>query len=289
MFACNIAIDNYLRFLILLPMSDYPNDQPEVKSVSQMPFLDHLDQLRWRLLKSIIAIVAMSVIAFSFSDELFQLIIKPLGDIQLHVTDVTGSFYAYLKVSMITGVLAAVPVIFYQLWAFVSPGLYAQEKSAIIPMAAVSTLLFLTGVSFCWWIVLPMSLNFLIGFSGDLFEPIITVGSYISFAGTLLIAFGFSFEMPVVAYFLGKIGILSSAFMVKGRRYAIVIILIVAAILTPADIFSQVMLAGPLYVLYEISILLVKSIEKKRAIKRAREDREANEEDSAEENEFPMN
>lgn len=270
-------------------MSDYPNDQPEVKSVSQMPFLDHLDQLRWRLLKSIIAIVAMSVIAFSFSDELFGLIIKPLGDIRLHVTDVTGSFYAYLKVSMITGVLAAVPVIFYQLWAFVSPGLYAQEKSAIIPMVAVSTLLFLTGVSFCWWIVLPMSLNFLIGFSGDLFEPIITVGSYISFAGTLLIAFGFSFEMPVVAYFLGKIGILSSAFMVKGRRYAIVIILIVAAILTPADIFSQVMLAGPLYVLYEISILVVRSIEKKRAIKRAREDREANEEDSAEENEFPMN
>lgn len=227
----------------------------------------------------------MSVIAFSFSDELFGLIIKPLGDIRLHVTDVTGSFYAYLKVSMITGVLAAVPVIFYQLWAFVSPGLYAQEKSAIIPMVAVSTLLFLTGVSFCWWIVLPMSLNFLIGFSGDLFEPIITVGSYISFAGTLLIAFGFSFEMPVVAYFLGKIGILSSAFMVKGRRYAIVIILIVAAILTPADIFSQVMLAGPLYVLYEISILLVKSIEKKRAKKKA-------EEDSAEENEedqFPMN
>lgn len=279
----NIAVDNYRRFLILPPMSDYPNDQSENKGLSQMPFLDHLDQLRWRLLKSIVAVVVTSLVAFYFSDQLFVLIVKPLGDIKLHVTEVTSSFYAYLKVSIITGILAAVPIIFYQLWAFVSPGLYAKEKSAIFPLVFVSTMLFLVGAGFCWYVVLPMSLDFLIGFSGDLFEPIITVGSYISFAGILLLAFGFGFEMPVVAYFLGKIGILSSSFMSKGRRYAIVMILVTAAILTPTpDVFTQLMLAGPLYILYEISILIVRSIERKREKKRAKEEADFD-------NEFPMN
>ena len=263
-------------------MSEYPKDQPEEQSpaekVARMPFLEHLGQLRWRLLKSIVAVVGMSMLAFYFSDELFQLIIKPLGETKLHVTDVTGSFYAYLKVSLITGLLAAIPIVFYQIWAFVSPGLYPQEKSAVFPLVAVSSLLFMVGVVFCWWVVLPMSLAFLIGFSGDLFEPIITIGSYLSFTGTLLIAFGISFEMPVVAFFLGKIGILSSGFMAKGRSYAIVGILIMAAIMTPADVFSQILLAGPLYILYEISIMLVKSIERNRKKKQAREEAELDDE-----------
>jgi sec-independent protein translocase protein TatC len=201
----------------------------------------------------------------------------------LHVTDVTGSFYAYLKVSLIAGVTAAVPIIFYQLWAFVAPGLYANERATVIPIVMVSTLLFLIGAGFCWWLVLPVSLKFLIGFSGDLFEPIITVDSYLSFAGILLLAFGFGFEMPVMAYFLGKIGVLTSRFMSRGRRYAIVIILIMAAILTPTpDIFTQLMLAGPLYILYEISIVIVRVMEQKRAARRKAQE-------SQDSDEFPMN
>ena len=258
-----------------------------------MPFLEHLDQLRWRLLKSMIAVVITSIVAFTFSDQLFGLIVAPLEGKQLQAIDVTGEFYAFLKVSLITGVFAAVPIIFYQLWAFVSPGLYAEEKGSIIPLVIISSLLFLLGAGFCWWVVLPLSLTYLIGFSDGLILSQPTIGSYISFAGTLLIAFGLGFEMPVAAFFLGKIGILKSNFMCRGRRYAIVAILIVAAILTPADIFSQVMLAGPLYILYEISILLVKSIERGKARKaaalEAEEANENNDNNENSDNEFPMN
>ena len=128
----------------------------------------------------------------------------------------------------------------------------------MLPLVAVSTLLFLGGAAFCYYLVLPIALSFLIGFSGDLLSPIITVGSYISFIGMLLLAFGFGFEIPVVAYFLGKIGIISTRTLKKGRRYAIVLILVFAAFLTPTpDVATQLMLAVPLYILYEISIIIV--------------------------------
>jgi sec-independent protein translocase protein TatC len=243
------------------------SDQSEQKGKSSpMPFLDHLEELRSRLLKAALAVIIASGAAFYFSDELVTLILLPLGDIKLHVTEVTGSFYAYLKVSLVTGVIAALPIVFYQLWAFMSPGLYPREKSVILPLVAVSTLLFVVGAAFCLAVVLPLSLQFLIGFSGDLFTPIITVNSYISFAGLMVIAFGLGFQLPVVAYFLGKIGLISSRMLSRGRRYAVVLILIAAAILTPADVFTQVALAGPLYILYEISIILVKAIERKQPI-----------------------
>ena len=244
----------------------YPLDQPQPEPKHKaMPFLDHLDELRMRLLKSIIAIVVLSFAAFYFSDYLVKAIIYPLGDIKLYVTEVTGSFYAYLKISLVTGVVASLPVIFYQLWSFVGPGLYPNEKKTILPLVVVSTLLFLLGAGFCWFLMLPLALKFLIGFSGELFSPIITVNNYISFAGMLLLAFGFAFELPVVAYFLGKIGVINARFLAKGRRYAIVIILVASAIITPPDVFTQVMLGAPLYLLYEVSIIIVRMTQKKRA------------------------
>ena len=153
--------------------------------------------------------------------------------------------------------MAALPVIFYQLWSFVSPGLYRKEKILVLPLVAASTLLFIGGAAFCYYLILPIALSFLIGYSGDLLSPIITVGSYISFTGMLLLAFGFGFEIPVVAYFLGKIGIITTRTLIKGRRYAVVFIIILAAILTPPDFTTQILLAVPLYVLYEISIIIV--------------------------------
>ncbi len=231
-----------------------------------MPFLDHLEELRRRLLRSVLAVVVMSLVAFYFSDELMWFIVRPLGDVKLHVTQVTGSFYAYLKVALVGGIVAAAPIVFYQLWAFVAPGLYPQEKSKVLPLVLVSTLLFLAGGAFCYLLVLPYSLKFLIGFSGDLLSPIITVGSYLTFAGMLMLAFGLGFEMPVVAYFLGTIGLISPRFLSKGRRYAVVLILILAAILTPTpDVATQLMLAGPLYLLYEISIIIVRITGRKKS------------------------
>jgi sec-independent protein translocase protein TatC len=241
------------------------NGNAETFGFGSMPFLDHLEELRRRLLKSIAAVVILALAAFYFSDELMTLIIKPLGDTKLHVTEVTGSFYAYLKVSLVAGIAAASPIVFYQLWAFVGPGLYQHEKARVLPLVIVSTILFLIGAAFCYLVVLPFSLQFLIGFSGDLLSPIITVGSYLTFSGMLMLAFGLGFEMPVVAYFLGRIGLVSPRFLAKGRRYAIVLILIAAGVLTPTpDVATQLLLAGPLYLLYEVSIIIVKVTGKKR-------------------------
>lgn len=247
----------------MTPESDPYRPVSEDAVSGAMPFLDHLEELRWRLLKSLLAIVITAGASFYFRNELFTILIRPLGDIQLNFTEVTGSFYAYLKVALITGIIVALPVVFYQMWMFLSPGLYKREKRIILPLAFVSTMLFLGGAAFCYFLTLPLALDFLIGFSGDLLNPVITVGSYISFAGLLLVAFGVGFQLPVVSFFLGKIGLVSSASMGKGRRYALVIILIAGAIITPPDVFTQLLLAGPVYLLYEVSILIVKIVEPK--------------------------
>lgn len=221
--------------------------------------MDHIEELRKRLLKSALAVVLMTIIALYFSEQLLAFVVAPLGGVKLHVTEVTGSFNAYLKIALIAGVLSALPVIFYQLWTFISPGLYRQEKSMVMPLVTISTLLFLAGAAFCYFLILPLSLKFLIDFSGGLFSPIITVGSYISFAGMLILAFGVGFELPIVTYFLGRMGIVSSQALSKGRRYAAVIILITSAIFTPTpDVFTQMMLAVPMYLLYELSIVIVR-------------------------------
>jgi len=223
-----------------------------------MPFLDHVEELRWRLIKSISAVAVMGIIAFIFADYLYEFITYPLGDVKLHFTEITGSFYAYLKISIFAGIFGAIPIVFYQLWRFVTPGLYAREKSVIIPLVIFSTILFLVGASFCFFIVLPFAIKFLISYGEGVMTPIITISSYISFAGLLLVAFGLAFELPVVGYFFGRIGLLSSKTLGKGRPYAIVAFLILAAVLSPPDIFTQVLLAGPLYLLYELTILIVR-------------------------------
>jgi sec-independent protein translocase protein TatC len=235
-----------------------PLDQQQTSEGGGMPFLEHVEELRKRLIRSILAIVLFSVIAFYFSDELITLIKLPLGDTPLHNMQVTGTFYAYLKISLIAGVVAALPVVFYQLWMFISPGLLQRERLMIIPLVTISTILFAVGGAFCFIVVLPIALAFLIGFGGGIIVNYITIGSYISFAGLLLLAFGFGFQLPILAYVLGRMGILTSRFLAKGRRYAVIIILVAGAIITPPDVFTQVLLAVPLYLLYEISIIVVR-------------------------------
>ena len=233
---------------------------PQIESAeSSMPFLLHLEELRWRLLKSFFALIIAAMASFYYSEQLLKFIIVPLGDTKLYFTDVTGSFYAYLKLSLLTGAIVSSPIVFYQLWSFVSPGLYKNEKLAVLPLVFVSTSLFVVGAGFCYYAVLPYSLKFLIGFSGDLLSPIITIGSYITFSGMLMLAFGICFQLPVAAYFLGKVGLINPKILRKGRPYAVVLILVFAGVLTPSpDVATQLMLAVPLYLLYELSILIVK-------------------------------
>lgn len=234
-----------------------------ISGKGSMPFLHHLEELRWRLIKSVLSVVIFSIVSYFFAEYLIIFIKKPLGDVQLYNISVTGSFYAYLKVSLIAGILGALPITFYQLWAFISPGLYKKERMMIIPLVLISTILFLIGATFCFIIVLPISFNFLIGFAGELIQNTITIGSYISFVGLLLMAFGFGFQMPLLSYFLAKMGIITSDFLARGRRYSIVVILIVGAIITPPDVFTQFLLAVPLYILYEISIIVVRLTQKR--------------------------
>lgn len=248
-----------------------PNDQPlddsETKasetSFSAMPFLHHLEELRRRLIKAFLGIILGAGAAFYFSTEIMEFIKLPLSrldleGIELHNMQVTGTFYAYLKISLIAGIVATLPWVFYQAWSFVSPGLYQREKVMIFPLVLMSTILFLVGGGFCYVVVLPIALEFLLGFASDQITNVITIGSYISFAGLLLIAFGAGFQMPIIAYFLGKFGLVTADFLGKGRRYAFVIILIIGAIITPPDPLTQLLLALPMYLLYEISIIVVR-------------------------------
>ena len=157
-------------------------------------------------------------------------------------------------------------MIFYHLWKFVVPGLFAKEVKLIIPVVISSTVFFLIGAAFCFLMVLPMSIKFLMGFGTDKLKPMIQIKDYVSFVSYMTLAFGAVFELPIVSYFLGRIGIINSGTLIKGRKYAAVAILIVAAIITPTpDVFTQLMLAGPLYFLYEVSIIVLKLTAKKKA------------------------
>jgi sec-independent protein translocase protein TatC len=236
------------------------NDQPEDTGgrFSNMPFLEHLEELRKRLIRCFIALIVTASASFYFRTRIFEFIMVPLGETKLYATEVTGSFTAFFKISLIAGIVVALPYIFWQLWSFISPGLYKKEKLLILPIVISSTVLFLLGGAFCYYVMLPLSLNFLIHFSDGLIEPIITVGSYISFVGMLILGFGAGFQLPIVAYVLGKIGIVSARGLNKARRYAIVILLFVAAFLTPTpDMFTMMVMFVPLYALYELSILIV--------------------------------
>jgi len=253
---------------------DHEKKEEVKEKKSGMPFLEHVEELRWRLIKSIIAVAAMGGISFAFAEYVYKFITYPLGDTKLHFTEITGSFYAYLKISFFTGLFAALPIVLYQIWKFVGPGLYHQEKKAALPMTLFSTILFLMGAAFCFFVVLPFALNFLINYGEGEMTAIITVSSYISFTGLLLIAFGAAFQLPVIGYFLGSIGLVTPRILGKGRPYAVIAFLIGAAILSPPDIFTQVLLAGPLYILYEITIVIVRLTGKER---KAMDEKEAEE------------
>lgn len=228
-------------------------------TMTDSPFLAHLEELRKRLLRCIAAVVVTAGASFYFADRIVAFVVAPLQGTPLYVTEVTGSFNAYLMIALFTGILLALPFLFYQLWSFIAPGLYPSERRYVIPIVLIATSLFLAGAAFCYFIILPFSLKFLIDFSGGLFSPIITVSSYITFAGIMILSFGLGFELPVATYFLGRLGIVTSSMLASGRRVAVVVILIAAAILTPTpDVFTQLLLAIPLYLLYEASIIIVR-------------------------------
>lgn len=232
--------------------------QPE-REEAVMGLMDHLNELRSRLIKAAFFVAIAFGICWFYVDPLFDILLGPLLAVlpdgtHAQYTTLPEAFFTRVTIAFVASLFLASPFIFYQIWAFVAPGLYDEEKRYIIPIAIVSALFFIAGGSFCYFIVFPFAFNFLISFSTP--EIVITpkVSDYLSFVLKLLFAFGLIFEMPIFTLFLARLGILTAKMMRKARKYAIVAIFIIAAILTPPDVVSQLLMACPMLILYETSI-----------------------------------
>jgi sec-independent protein translocase protein TatC len=226
-----------------------------------MPLTAHLEELRWRVVRALIAVMIAFAGCYFFSDRIFELLTRPLvglGDsrLQLIGTGITEAFFTRLKVSFIAAVFVASPVIFYQLWGFIEPGLVDAERRTAIPFVLAATIFFLSGATFCYVLVFPVGYAFFLEEYANIgVAPQIRISEYLSFAARMLLAFGITFEMPVVTFFLARLGMVDHRMMMSGTRYAIVTVFIMAAVLTPGpDIASQMLMATPLLILYVLSI-----------------------------------
>jgi sec-independent protein translocase protein TatC len=226
----------------------------------KIPFSGHLEELRRRLIVCFIAVGTGFVLSYGFKEKLFQILTRPLigvmktGD-KLIFTGLPEAFFTYLKVAFLSGIILATPIIFYEFWMFVAPGLYDKEKRLMLPIVFLSTLFFLGGAFFGYFIVFPYGFKFFLGFASEIIRPLPSMREYLSFASKLLLAFGVVFELPLIITFLAKLGIVSVSFLKKNRKYAVLLFFVGAAILTPPDVVTQIMMALPLMVLYEISIV----------------------------------
>jgi sec-independent protein translocase protein TatC len=232
--------------------------------------MSHLVELRKRLITCAVGVGVCFAVTYAFSEKLFEILAHPLkanlpeGD-RLIYTNLPEMFFVYIKTGLVAAVLLAVPFIFYQAWMFVAPGLYRKEKKYLLPFVFFSTLLFVGGALFGYFIVFPFGFRFFLGFSNEYIQALPSVKQYFSLSIKLLLGFGLIFELPVVAFFLSRMGIISADLMRRQRKYAVLLIFIVAAILTPPDVITQFMMAGPLLVLYELSVIIVKVAGKKKA------------------------
>ena len=265
------------------------DQQPDSEdNENKMPFLEHLEELRSRLVYAAIAVGVGFLAAFAVKEELYRLLSLPLLEAmpagsKFQFTAPAEAFFTYLKVSFLAGLVAASPVIFYQLWRFISPGLYDHERKAIWPFVIFSSLLFIVGSIFAYAVVFPYAFSFFSGFVTPDIEFRPKMAEYLSFTSTLLLAFGVVFEMPLVLVFLGRMGVVTHQTLRKQRKYAILIMFIAGALFTPPDVISQILMAMPLLVLYEISIWLVAASQKKKEAKQAAEEAEFAGEDDEDE------
>lgn len=227
-----------------------------------MPLTAHLEELRWRIVKAMIAIAIGFGIAYWYADVLFEILIRPLHnaaqghDLRLIGTGLAEAFFTKLKVAGIAGIFLALPVILYQAWAFVAPGLHENEKTYVVPFVAFGTFFFVAGAVFCYELVFEVGYGFFIDQYASIgIEPAIRISEYLSFSSRLVLAFGVTFELPVVAFFLTRIGMIDHMTLLRPWRYALIVIVVVAAVLTPGpDVASQMLLATPLTFLYVVSI-----------------------------------
>jgi sec-independent protein translocase protein TatC len=251
-------------------MSDEPtaSDPEQERALGKMSFMEHLGELRTRIVWALGSTAVGLVIAFFVTDPAMRFISRPLLKLntELVFTSPTEAFWTWMKVAMVLAVFISMPAILYQVWKFVSPGLHAHEKKYAAPFIIVGSLLFLIGGAFAMLVIIPYASNFLVTFGQEKgWKPMITVASYTDFVIKFALAFGLVFELPVVITVLALIGVVTPQFLSKNRKYAILINFILAAVLTPTpDMINQALMAGPLCILYEVGILCARLAVRKR-------------------------
>jgi len=252
----------------------------------------HLVELRKRLAISAASLIVMFFVMFYFHEFLLNWMVQPLNDaliavgkVSIHAANgmittsqVGGAFFVALKVAFFAAIVGALPIILSQIWLFIAPGLYAHEKKMLIPFIVGGTIMFITGVLFAYYVVTPFGFDFLITFGSFKFTPLINIEDYVGFFTKIMFGFGLAFELPIFAYFLALLGLVDDKQMMAFFKYAIVIIFIVAALLTPPDVLTQLLMAGPLIILYGFSIIIVKIVNPARP-----EDEDEDEEDESDE------
>ncbi|MDX9771924.1 MAG: twin-arginine translocase subunit TatC [Bacteroidales bacterium] len=265
----------------------------EKTSDGEMTFLQHLEELRWHIIRSLVAVVAGAIIAFIFKNIIFdQIILAPntphfitnrllcqlaelvhvpalcinQDPVELISIKMSGQFTTHINISLVAGLIIAFPYIFWEFWSFFQPALYDKERKYARGAVTTASLLFLTGVLFGYFIISPLSINFLGSYRvSNLVTNQINITSYIGSVTSVALSAGITFELPIVVFFLARIGVITPAFMRKYRRHAIVLVLVMAAVITPPDIFSLILVTIPLILLYEVSIFIAARVVRKRA------------------------
>lgn len=236
----------------------------------KMSLTDHLSELRKRLIRALAAVAIGFLACYYYKDWLFDIITRPLTSVlpknsYLIYTGLTEAFFVYMKLAIFASIIITSPIILYQIWKFIAPGLLPKEKKLVVPFVVSSTVLFIGGVLFGYFIALPPAFEFFVSFNNKYLQAMISFSEYLSLFVTFLLGFGISFEMPVFMFFLAKLGIVNARMLSQKRRYAILVIFVTAAVLTPSpDALSQILMAIPLLFLYEVSIFIVKYVEKKK-------------------------
>jgi sec-independent protein translocase protein TatC len=254
------------------PKSDRPGaaeaEERDEQNLGSMSLREHLIELRTRLARSAVGVFAGFLVCFSFAPELYAYLTAPLEKAMppesfMIFTGLPEGFLVEVRIAFIAGIFLASPFVFYQLWSFIAPGLYKEEKRFMLPLAFASAFFFIAGALFCYFVVFPVAFEFFMGFSTGAIRAAPSVGAYLSFATQLLLAFGLAFELPLFSFFLGRLGLLKARHLRAWRRYAILGCFILAALLTPPDVYSQLLMVVPLLILYELSVLVVAVFGKK--------------------------
>ena len=233
------------------------SNQNELQDDGEMTIVSHLSELRKRLILCLLVIGFFSTISYYFAEEIVHFITAPAG--KLYYMHPAEAFFTYLKASFFTGFLISLPFVLYQIWAFLIPALTDDERTAVRFLVPTSCILFFVGLIFSYYFVLPAGIKFFLGFSNVDLQPLFSIGQYLDFVISFLMPFGFIFELPLIILVLAKLGFVSSKYLIKKRKIVILFSFIIGAFISPTpDVFSQTMIAVPILILYEISIIIVK-------------------------------